>query len=82
MGVLAHALKVKYLQERRKLWGTINAYFYLVTIEEDSFDWFKGVMNEVAKLDHQDVIEMHNYLITVYEEGDARTTTMVQALIH
>lgn len=32
----------------------------------------------------QGVIEMHNYLTSVYEEGDARTTllTMVQALNH
>ena len=32
----------------------------------------------------QGVIEMHNYLTSVYEEGDARSTliTMVQALNH
>ncbi|KAH9288563.1 hypothetical protein KI387_032680, partial [Taxus chinensis] len=31
-----------------------------------------------------DVIEMHNYLTSVYEEGDARSAliTMVQALNH
>lgn len=32
----------------------------------------------------QSVIEMHNYLTSVYEEGDARSAfiTMVQALHH
>ncbi|KAJ0431271.1 putative NAD(P)H oxidase (H(2)O(2)-forming) [Helianthus annuus] len=63
---------------------TTNAYFYWVTREQGSFDWFKGVMNEVAECDHQGVIEMHNYLTSVYEEGDARSAliTMVQALNH
>lgn len=93
---------------------TTNAYFYWVTREQGSFDWFKGVMNEVADIDQrvcqfslesynylqrivqisllivnsllelQGVIEMHNYLTSVYEEGDARSTliTMVQALNH
>lgn len=34
--------------------------------------------------DIQGVIEMHNYLTSVYEEGDARSAliTMVQALNH
>ena len=33
---------------------------------------------------YQGQIEMHNYLTSVYEEGDARSTliTMVQALNH
>lgn len=41
-------------------------------------------MNEVAELDQRGVIEMHNYLTSVYEEGDARSAliTMVQALNH
>uniref|UniRef100_A0A2P2NG32 Uncharacterized protein MANES_S089900 n=1 Tax=Rhizophora mucronata TaxID=61149 RepID=A0A2P2NG32_RHIMU len=68
----------------RKPLRTTNAYFYWVTREQGSFDWFKGVMNEVAELDQRGVIEMHNYLTSVYEEGDARSTliTMVQALNH
>ncbi|KAJ4826157.1 hypothetical protein Tsubulata_037359 [Turnera subulata] len=68
----------------RKALKTTNAYFYWVTREQGSFDWFKGVMNEVAELDQRGVIEMHNYLTSVYEEGDARSTliTMVQALNH
>ncbi|KAK4492621.1 hypothetical protein RD792_003439 [Penstemon davidsonii] len=49
-----------------------RAYFYWVTREQGSFEWFKGV------------IEMHNYLTSVYEEGDARSAliAMVQSLQH
>ncbi|KAL6177319.1 hypothetical protein ACLB2K_048845 [Fragaria x ananassa] len=70
--------------KRKKTLKTTNAYFYWVTREQGSFDWFKGVMNEVADQDQRGVIEMHNYLTSVYEEGDARSTliTMVQALNH
>ncbi|KAI4376139.1 hypothetical protein MLD38_013930 [Melastoma candidum] len=69
---------------RKKPLKTSNAYFYWVTREQGSFDWFKGVMNEVADQDKRGVIEMHNYLTSVYEEGDARSAliTMVQALNH
>ncbi|XP_072951105.1 respiratory burst oxidase homolog protein A-like [Typha angustifolia] len=68
----------------RRILKTTNAYFYWVTREQGSFDWFKGVMNEVAELDQRGIIEMHNYLTSVYEEGDARSAliTMVQALNH
>ncbi|XP_031391961.1 respiratory burst oxidase homolog protein A isoform X1 [Punica granatum] len=70
--------------KKKKSLKTTNAYFYWVTREQGSFDWFKGVMNEVADLDQRGVIEMHNYLTSVYEEGDARSAliTMVQALNH
>ncbi|KAI7994170.1 hypothetical protein LOK49_LG11G02721 [Camellia lanceoleosa] len=72
------------MEEQAKTLKTTNAYFYWVTREQGSFDWFKGVMNEVAELDQRGVIEMHNYLTSVYEEGDARSAliTMVQALNH
>ncbi|XP_071722493.1 respiratory burst oxidase homolog protein C-like [Rutidosis leptorrhynchoides] len=61
---------------------TRRAYFYWVTREQGSFDWFKGVMNEVAELDHNHVIELHNYCTSVYEEGDARSAliSMLQSL--
>ncbi|KAM7480235.1 hypothetical protein LguiA_028448 [Lonicera macranthoides] len=63
---------------------TRRAYFYWVTREQGSFDWFKGVMNEVAEMDHKGVIEMHNYCTSVYEEGDARSAliAMLQSLNH
>lgn len=63
---------------------TTRAYFYWVTREQGSFDWFKGVMNEVAELDNNGVIEMHNYCTSVYEEGDARSAliAMLQSINH
>ncbi|CAN6451347.1 unnamed protein product [Victoria cruziana] len=69
---------------KKKTHSTTNAHFYWVTREPGSFEWFKEVMNEVAEMDQKGVIEMHNYLTSVYEEGDARSTllTMVQALNH
>ncbi|CAJ2650679.1 unnamed protein product [Trifolium pratense] len=74
----------KVSSKRKKTLKTTNAYFYWVTREQGSFDWFKGVMNEVDEIDKKGVIEMHNYLTSVYEEGDARSAlvTMVQALNH
>ncbi|XP_068664729.1 putative respiratory burst oxidase homolog protein H [Aristolochia californica] len=64
--------------------GPGRAYFYWVTREQGSFEWFKGVMNDVAESDHNHIIEMHNYLTSVYEEGDARSAliAMVQSLQH
>ncbi|KAK4373111.1 hypothetical protein RND71_008495 [Anisodus tanguticus] len=69
---------------KKKSQRTRSAYFYWVTREPGSLEWFKGVMNEVAEMDHKGQIEMHNYLTSVYEEGDARSAliTMVQALNH
>ncbi|XP_010491345.1 PREDICTED: respiratory burst oxidase homolog protein A-like [Camelina sativa] len=63
---------------------TKRAYFYWVTREQGSFDWFKNVMDEVAETDRNNVIELHNYCTSVYEEGDARSAliTMLQSLNH
>ncbi|XP_024528096.1 respiratory burst oxidase homolog protein A [Selaginella moellendorffii] len=74
--------KPEYQQSPRRC--PSHAYFYWVTKEQGSFQWFKGVMNEVAEMDHKAVIEMHNYLTCVHEEGDARSAliTLVQALHH
>ncbi|KAG6390698.1 hypothetical protein SASPL_148437 [Salvia splendens] len=68
----------------RHSFKTRRAYFYWVTREQGSFDWFKGVMNEVGEMDHKGVIEMHNYCTSVYEEGDARSAliAMLQSLNH
>ncbi|XP_043702533.1 putative respiratory burst oxidase homolog protein H isoform X2 [Telopea speciosissima] len=70
------------LQGKEK--GPGRAYFYWVTREQSSFEWFKGVMDDVAEFDHNHIIEMHNYLTSVYEEGDARSAliAMVQSLQH
>lgn len=61
-----------------------KAYFYWVTREQGSFDWFRGIMREVEEIDDKERIQMHNYLTSVYEEGDARSTLvmMLQALHH
>ncbi|XP_074569477.1 respiratory burst oxidase homolog protein B-like [Curcuma longa] len=63
---------------------TRRAYFYWVTREQGSFEWFRGVMNDVAETDNKGVIELHNYCTSVYEEGDARSAliTMLQSLQH
>ncbi|OWM68863.1 hypothetical protein CDL15_Pgr025050 [Punica granatum] len=59
-----------------------KAYFYWVTREQGSFEWFKGVMDDIADYDLNHKIEMHNYLTSVYEEGDARSAliAMVQKI--
>ncbi|XP_058761130.1 putative respiratory burst oxidase homolog protein H [Vicia villosa] len=64
--------------------GPERAYFYWVTREQASFEWFKGVMDDIAEYDRDGVIEMHNYLTSVYEEGDARSAliAMIQKLQH
>ncbi|GJN34843.1 hypothetical protein PR202_gb23542 [Eleusine coracana subsp. coracana] len=64
---------------------TRRVYFYWCTREEGSFEWFRGVMNEVAERDARgDVVELHNHCTSVYEEGDARSAmlVMLQALHH
>ncbi|KAH8522353.1 hypothetical protein H0E87_003106 [Populus deltoides] len=63
---------------------TRKAYFYWVTREQGSFEWFKEIMNEVSEMDDKQVIELHNYCTSVYEEGDARSAliAMLQSLHH
>lgn len=69
---------------KRKPFATNRAYFYWVTREQGSFEWFRGVMDEVAEHDKDGIIELHNYCTSVYEEGDARSAliTMLQSLHH
>lgn len=69
---------------KKKGFKTRKAYFYWVTREQGSFEWFKGIMNEVAESDQKGVIELHNYCTSVYEEGDARSAliAMLQSLNH
>nr|TKW28880.1 hypothetical protein SEVIR_3G358400v2 [Setaria viridis] len=64
---------------------TRRVYFYWCTREEGSFEWFRGVMNEVAERDAAgEVVELHNHCTSVYGEGDARSAllVMLQALHH
>lgn len=71
-------------EKQPKPFVTKRAYFYWVTREQGSFEWFRGVMDEVAENDRDKVIELHNYCTSVYEEGDARSAliTMLQDLNH
>ncbi|XP_059642733.1 respiratory burst oxidase homolog protein C-like isoform X2 [Cornus florida] len=64
--------------------NTKRAYFYWMTKEQGSYEWFKEVMNEIPKMDKNGVIEMRNYCTSVYEEGDARSAliAMIQSLHH
>ena len=43
----------RHQQGEKESMKTRKAYFYWVTREQGSFDWFKGVMNEVAELDQR-----------------------------
>jgi respiratory burst oxidase len=36
---------------KKRAYRTTCAHFYWVTREAGSFEWFKGVMNEVAEMD-------------------------------
>jgi hypothetical protein len=36
---------------KKRAYRTSRAHFYWVTREPLSFEWFKGVMNEVAEMD-------------------------------
>ncbi|KAI5440003.1 hypothetical protein KIW84_025387 [Lathyrus oleraceus] len=56
------------LNKQKKTVALTSTYFYWVTREQSSFDWFKGVMNQVSEIDQKGVIEMHNYLTSVYEK--------------
>ena len=71
-------------KKNKKAFTTKRAYYYWVTREQGSFEWFKGIMNEVAEMDEKNVIELHNYCTSVFEEGDARSAliTMLQSLHH
>ncbi|KAL5697442.1 NAD(P)H oxidase (H2O2-forming) [Ranunculus cassubicifolius] len=82
---LLNSIKPNYMISKdEKGKGPGRAYFYWVTREQGSFDWFKGVMDDIVDFDQDNVIEMHNYLTSVYAEGDARSAliTMVQSLQH
>ncbi|KAL5795404.1 hypothetical protein ACOSQ2_000224 [Xanthoceras sorbifolium] len=64
---------------------TRRAYFYWVTKERGSLEWFEAMMQDleqVVELDHNNVVEINSYCTSVYEEGDARSAliTMLQSL--
>uniref|UniRef100_K3ZL81 Uncharacterized protein n=1 Tax=Setaria italica TaxID=4555 RepID=K3ZL81_SETIT len=61
---------------------TRRAYFYWVTREQGTFEWFHKVMDQVVEADGDGIIELHNHCTTVYEEGDARSVliSMLQSI--
>lgn len=69
-------------QGKKETFKTRRAYFYWVTKEQGTFDWFNNIMNEIAERDKSKVIELHNHCTSVYEEGDVRSALirMLQSL--
>ncbi|XP_038879475.1 respiratory burst oxidase homolog protein A-like isoform X2 [Benincasa hispida] len=54
--------------------STSKTYLYWVTREQSSFDWFKDFMKDLTLSDQtQLAVEMHNFLTSVYHEGDVRS---------
>lgn len=62
---------------RRRDFVTERAYFYWVTREEGSFEWFRGLMDDAADKDNEGIIELHNHCTSVYDRGDARSALLV-----
>ncbi|XP_062030403.1 respiratory burst oxidase homolog protein A-like isoform X1 [Rosa rugosa] len=61
----------------------LKAYLFWVTREQSSFEWFRDIMKEISNSsEKQSVVEMHNFLTSVYQEGDARSVLIsaIQAL--
>lgn len=56
----------RFSPKQRKLLKTTNAYFYWVTREQGSFDWFKGVMNEVSELDQRVKLYKSGYRLYLF----------------
>lgn len=49
--------------------GPERAYYYWVTREQGSFEWFKGVMNDVAESDNDvgPLIKLDSYVYLIIE---------------
>lgn len=55
----------------RRNFQTKKAYFYWLQRERSSLNWFMDIMNdELTSMSKKGVIEMHNYITTMHEEGD------------
>nr|GMC75266.1 Respiratory burst oxidase -like protein D [Ipomoea batatas] len=79
-----HRRKFAGPSSRRNKFKTRRAYFYWATREQGAFEWFKGIMNGVAEMDHKNAIEIHNYCTSISEEGDNRNAliAMLKSLHH
>ncbi|CAN7014400.1 hypothetical protein IGI04_013166 [Brassica rapa subsp. trilocularis] len=71
-------------QDKNEKFKTRRAYFYWVTREQGSYDWFKNIMNEIAERDVNKIIELHNYCTSVFEKDDARSALirMLQSIAY
>ncbi|KAJ7978730.1 Respiratory burst oxidase [Quillaja saponaria] len=72
-------------REYSSIKGPLKAYLYWVTREQSSFDWFRDIMKEISISNQkQSVVETHNFLTSVYQEGDVRSSLLrvIQALHH
>lgn len=47
----ANSFSLSTSSSKKRTYRTSCAHFYWVTREAGSFEWFKGVMNEVAEMD-------------------------------
>lgn len=58
-----------------------SAQFYWVTREPGSFEWFKGVMNEVAEMDHKvnfsKIMYMIITIIVTYDSAKLSDITLM-----
>ncbi|KAI3956377.1 hypothetical protein MKW92_032024 [Papaver armeniacum] len=86
---IVHNMKPKDLEggkstTNRNNFKTKRAYFYWVTNDQGSFEWFKDVMDDVSKMDINGVIELHNHCTSIFEEDDARSALIasLQSLNH
>ncbi|CAL4991720.1 unnamed protein product [Urochloa decumbens] len=49
-------------------------YFYwIITKEQGSFEWFPSLMHEVVQVNKDGVIEVHNYCTSLDEQGDSQS---------
>ncbi|CAH8304297.1 unnamed protein product [Eruca vesicaria subsp. sativa] len=71
-------------ESKKEKFKTRRAYFYWVTREQGSYDWFKNIMNEIAERDENKIIELHNYCTSVFEKDDARSALirMLQSIAY
>ncbi|CAN6879675.1 unnamed protein product [Brassica oleracea] len=67
-------------QDKTENFKTKRAYFYWVTREQGSYDWFNLIMNEIAARDVNKIIELHNYCINVFEEDDGARSALIRML--
>ena len=54
------------VKKNKKYRCPTNAYFYWVTREQGSFEWFRGVMDEVAEKDNQVLTTLFIFIFINY----------------